>query len=265
MIKLTQVESKVSNAPAIFLIPGGPGMSSSTLRSLDLLSRSFHLCYVDLPGTNGVPFEEWSLNELVDAIATEIKAVGRRVFVLGHSFGGFLAAEAAMKSGVAAGVICVATPFSRECQEAAGENYVDAMTPELKAATDQWERSPSEKSFRDWLSNYGGMYFTATKIAEGTRLLSSDKCSFQLFQTLRPEARNSELVLSRLKEWGGVKLSIAGSHDGLLPVKIMKRDAARGDFSFAAVSDASHFVTFDQPETVARLVEDFCATAERTL
>jgi len=265
VIKLTHIESTAPNAPALFLIPGGPGLSSGTLRSLDLLSRSFHLYYVDLPGTNGIPFDrERSLTRLAEDLADEIRKVSRPAFVLGHSFGGFLAAEAAIRSGSAIGVICVSTPFSKECQDIAVENYVDARSPELKVAEERWERAPSDASFRDWLSRYGGMYFSKNKEADGARLLARDVCSHQLFQSLRAEARRLGTLLSRLKEWRGRKFFIAGNHDGLLPVEVQKRDAALGGFSFAPVADASHFVMFDQPETVAGLIESFCATEGRT-
>ena len=39
MIKLTRVASKISNAPKIFILSGGPGISSLTLRDLDLLKQ----------------------------------------------------------------------------------------------------------------------------------------------------------------------------------------------------------------------------------
>jgi hypothetical protein len=41
MIKLTRVQSEKQNAPKLFIISGGPGLSSNTLRDLDLLKRSF--------------------------------------------------------------------------------------------------------------------------------------------------------------------------------------------------------------------------------
>lgn len=265
MIKLTQVESKKPNAPALFLVPGGPGLSSGTLRSLDLLARSFELYYVDLPGTNGLAFDrERSLTRLSEDLADEIRKVGRQTFVLGHSFGGFLAAEAAMRSGSAAGVICIATPFTKECQDIAVENYVDNRGSELKAAEELWERKPSDSTFRDWLSSYGGLYFSKGRQSEGAEMLGRDSCSHLLFQSLRAEARRLGTLLSRLREWPGRKFFIAGSHDGLLPVEILKRDAEAGDFAFAPVADASHFVMFDQPETVARLIESFCATEKGT-
>ena len=109
MIKLTYRHSESPNAPALFLIPGGPGLSSATLRSLDRLSRSFHLYYVDLPGTNGVPYErDRSFAEIAAEIAAEVSKVGGRSFLFGHSFGGFWAADVALKVPMVAGVICAA-------------------------------------------------------------------------------------------------------------------------------------------------------------
>ena len=53
------------------------------------------------------------------------------------------------------------------------------------------------------------------------------------------------------------KLFIAGQCDKMLPEEFLKRDAVNGGFNFISIKNASHFVTFDQPELVARSIEDF--------
>lgn len=267
MIKLTHVPSSVADAPALFLVPGGPGLSSDTLRSLDLLARSFHLYYVDMPGTAGVPFAQGlSIAGLAEELAGEMAKVGRRGFVLGHSFGGFFAAEAALRAGrTAAGLICLATPFSNESQDAAGVRYGAARGPELQAAEARWEKNPSEDSFREWLSECGKVYFADSNLAAGSEMLMGDRCSYEQYLALRPEARKIGDLLDRIKRWNGAKLFVAGAVDGILPAGSLKKDADAGGFSFAAVPNASHFVMFDQPEAVAGVIEKFCATGGRTL
>ena len=64
--------------------------------------------------------------------------------------------------------------------------------------------------------------------------------------------------LKRLLQDLTKKLFIAGKRDGMLPEEILKEDADRGGFEFKSVNNASHFVTFDQAEIVAGLVESFC-------
>jgi pimeloyl-ACP methyl ester carboxylesterase len=63
--------------------------------------------------------------------------------------------------------------------------------------------------------------------------------------------------LKRIKKQ---KIFIAARQDGLLSVPDLEMDAHRGGFQFLTVDNASHFLTFDQPEQVARLIEE-CITA----
>jgi len=65
-------------------------------------------------------------------------------------------------------------------------------------------------------------------------------------------------MLSTLKQDATKKLFIAGKQDKMLPESVLKKDADLGGFNFVSVNNASHFVTFDQPESVAGLIEDLC-------
>ncbi len=65
-------------------------------------------------------------------------------------------------------------------------------------------------------------------------------------------------MLSLLKENKPKKLFIAGEKDIMRPIEILREDESRGGFDFKSVNNASHFVTFDQAEIVAGLIEFFC-------
>ena len=113
MIKLTRVASEIANAPKIFILSGGPGLSSLVLRGLDILKRSFELIYVDLQGTNGSDYQgKKSFDELSSQIAEEIKKESGEKYILGHSFGGFFAADIFLH-GYVDSLVCISTPFSR--------------------------------------------------------------------------------------------------------------------------------------------------------
>ena len=64
-------------------------------------------------------------------------------------------------------------------------------------------------------------------------------------------------MLPLLKQDLTKKLFIAGKQDVMLPETVLSEDAASGGFNFISINNASHFVTFDQPESVAGLIEDF--------
>ncbi|HLE12705.1 MAG: hypothetical protein A2504_16920 [Bdellovibrionales bacterium RIFOXYD12_FULL_39_22] len=258
MIKLTNISSKSKNAPTLFLIAGGPGLSSITLRSMDVLARSFNLAYVDMPGTNGNPYtKDHSHQELSEALQLAVKQVAGKKFVLGHSYGGFLAADCLL-AGVCDGIVCVATPFSDESLNDASKNYETHMTDALVAAGNEWGKKKDDRALARWLSEYGKLYFCNP---DGKNLILNDKVSAKYFIANRgdigPTGSVDKVALLRnLSAYKCVRLFIAGAEDKLLPEKLLKEDSNRGGFDFASVKDASHFVTFDQPEIVARLIED---------
>lgn len=253
MIKLTSVLSAKTNAPTMFLIPGGPGLSSLTLRSLDILSRSFNLLYVDFHGTNDNPYTgKKSFDELSSELNKKIQNVAGAKFILGHSYGGFFAGKAFVE-GIVEGIVCVATPFSKETLSRTGENYRAHMTDALVKAEYQWNANQDDKSFARWLSEYGSLYF---KNPEGKSLLLNDKISAQFFKDNRSDAQSIEPVLTLLAQSKGKKIFISGDDDKLLLSENLKKDSALGKFEFYEIENASHFVTFDQPERVSSLIEE---------
>ena len=254
MIQLTKVKSNIENAPSLILIPGGPGLSSATLRSMDILHRAFNLFYVDFPGVNETPYDgDKSFDELSSALESELRDINGPKFVLGHSYGGFFAANISLKMKLD-GVICVSTPFSDKSLKAASENYFSTKTQTLTDAEDEWENLQDDKSLAKWFSEYGKLYFVKP---EGKDLLLKDKVSARFFLANRSDASQKESMLPLLKQNTTKKIFIAGKQDLMLPEAILKDDAISGGFNFVSVNNASHFVTFDQPESVAGLIEDF--------
>lgn len=255
MIKLTEVFTENIKAPTLVLIPGGPGLSSLTLRSMDILSRTFNLVYVDFPGVNGNPYSiDRSFDELSQALQMELQKINGPLYVLGHSYGGFFAADLSLRMKLD-GIICVATPFSEKSLVAAGENFNANKSHSLTDAEVEWSELQDDKSFAKWTSEYGELYFTNP---DGKYLLLNDKVSAQFFLANRSDARQKESMLSLLKENKTKKLFIAGKKDIMLPIENLREDASRGGFDFKSVNKASHFVTFDQAEIVAGLIEFFC-------
>jgi pimeloyl-ACP methyl ester carboxylesterase len=258
VIKLTYVpSSKNADAPVLLLIPGGPGLSSLTLRSLEPLKRSFNLYFVDFPGTNGVPYEkDRSFEELSSELALEITKLKEPVYVLGHSYGGLFAADLALRSDLVRGIACLATPFSKRIFESVGPRSESRRTPALTAATGRWQSNPCDQTFAEWLAEYGSIYFASATQAQGREMLLNDPVSARFFKANRSEANQMEPLLGKLTSWAGKKLYIAGEEDGLLDPSLAKADAEIAGFDFVLVSEASHFVGFDQSEQVMHSVED---------
>ncbi|MBC7538253.1 MAG: alpha/beta hydrolase [Bacteriovorax sp.] len=185
--------------------------------------------------------------------AKEILAIDGPKFVLGHSYGGFFAADLSLKIKLD-GVICIATPFSEKSLLAASKNYTAKKSHALSEAEIEWEKLQDDKSLAKWFSEYGELYFINP---EGKDLLLNDKVSAHFFLANRSDAIQKESLLPLLKKDETKKLFVSGKRDGMLPEAILKEDAIAGGFNFISVNYASHFVTFDQPESVAGLIEDF--------
>ncbi|OQW47617.1 MAG: hypothetical protein A4S09_14995 [Proteobacteria bacterium SG_bin7] len=253
MIKLTRVNSTALNAPKVFVIAGGPGLSSLTLRNLDLLKRSFELIYLDMQGTNGSEYAgKKSFPELAEAVAEVVRSESGQKFILGHSYGGLLAA-AAFKSSNASGLVCIATPFSKASLDAASVSYNENKTATLEGSRIYWEKMQDDNSFKIWLSDYGDIWF---KNPKGKNLILQDLVSSQFFKDNRSDISNHSYVLGDVAAIDTTKIFIAGTEDKLLPTKVLKNDSQSGKFEFFEIENASHFVTLDQPEKVAKLIEE---------
>ncbi len=208
---------------------------------------------MDFHGTNGNPYTgKKTFEELFFELNREIQSVSGAKYVLGHSYGGLFAAKAFVESAVD-GLVCVATPFSKSTLSKAGDNYRTHMTDVLAKAESQWSELQDDKSFAKWVSEYGSLYF---KNPEGKALLLNDKVSAQFFRDNRSDAQSLESLLTLLAQKSGKKIFISGSDDRLLLSENLKKDSDLGKFEFSEVQTASHFVTFDQPEKVAGLIEN---------
>jgi len=252
MIKLTRIQSETQNAPRLFAIAGGPGLSSNTLRDLDLLKRSFELVYVDIQGTNGSAYTgKKTYLDIASSLADVVSKESGIKFALGHSFGGFLASELLIR-GLVSGLVCISTPFTRGSLAAANDNYNLYKTVALTEAENEWSKNQDDSSFAKWLSEYGLLYF---KSLRGREIILNDKVSSSFFKDNRSDVLDKEAMLSSLSRISGTKIFISGKEDKLLPVSVLENDSQFGKFDFHQIENASHFVTIDQPLMVAKIIE----------
>lgn len=252
MIKVTVIPSDIKTNQHLFLISGGPGISSLSIRDLDLLKRSFHMHYVDFPGTNKNPYlGKKSFDELSDLLLDEIKKIDGRVFCLGHSFGGLFAMDMAIQS-VCDGIICIATPLTNRSLQGAIKEVPD----ELKRAKKVWDDRPSDETFRAWLAAYAPLWFTANYEMRGRELMASDPVSAQFYLDNEDDIYRNESLLMAVSKWDKKKVLIAGEDDRAFAWEDLRHDAASGNFDFIQLKNASHFVMVDQPLSLAKIIEE---------
>lgn len=241
----------------ILLFAGGPGLSANSLKDLRSLNEKFDLVLVDLPDcgkakNSKILDYDSTISEISEFVETK-----KSVHLLGHSFGGYIATEVALKiPHKIESVICIGVPFSNKSLEKAGENYERYKTPELVKATEQWSAQNDDQSFSQWLSAYEVLYF-CKESAKGKKLLQDDVSSAKLFTKWRSSALDKEGLLTKMKAQSFRKLFIAGREDKMLDYEILKSDAVRGGFDFSGIEDASHFSFVDQPQRVSEEITKF--------
>lgn len=239
-------------------IPGGPGLSSATLRSMDILRRSFDLAYVDPPGTGGLPVpQKPTFERVIHAIEAELIMLRRPMVLCGHSFGGLYATLLAHRGKLnLKGLVAMDTPLSAESFSVAGAQYAQYLTPELRQAQDEWERSPSRDTYLKWVGSYGLLFFLEGANEQGRAFLGQDQVSYEVALESERSGLPKMDFIECLRLAKVPKFMFAGSHDHLLPPQALERDAHRAGFEFGEVKNAGHFITFDQPEVVAGMIED---------
>lgn len=253
--------------PLLVFIPGGPGLSSNTLRSLEILKRSFDLLFVDPPGTGGAGkySQIATFDQVAQSISDEISRWKRSVVLIGHSFGGLLALEiAAQKILQVVGVVPIATPFLPNAFEHLGAVWEKNQTVELESLGESWDKRQDDESFRKWNTAYRRLYFNENKVDKGAEMLAKDLVSAKLFLDIRGEAVRDPNMLDDIAVQADLKrLLIAGGDDIMVAPFVLATMAQRGRFDFVTVPNAGHFVGFDQPEIVSRVIEDSFGTKEK--
>ncbi len=251
---------QAQSRPVLVLIPGGPGISAATLRSMDILSRSFDMVYVNPSGTGEfAPCADPTFAGIQSAIEAELRNLKRPVILCGHSFGALFGIELAYAGKLnVAGIVSLAAPLSRASYQLACELFVKYMNPKLEAALAQMDQNPTRENFALSLTAYGKLYFAERNIEAGRKLLERDLgCPQSSIRVLPVLSEGTIDFVGHLASLNLPKFMIAGSLDLLFPPDALMSDARATHSKFYEVSEAGHFVTFDQPEAVAGLIEEF--------
>jgi pimeloyl-ACP methyl ester carboxylesterase len=246
----------------LICLPGGPGLSSSTLDPLIDLKSNFSVHLLDYCGTNGTPVELKNLAEISKMIQDFTFTLSGKKILLGHSYGGFLAASTAIISQVN-GLICLGTPFSNDALAEASLNYSHANSSTLSLAEKKWIDNKSVENFNSWLAEYDSLYFNVPNIELGKRLLLNDLSSPLFFLNNANDITSNQHLLEKLKFLQIPKLFLAGETDGLLSPLKLRKDAEYFGFKYRDIPKANHFMVWDQKNLVISEITKFINTIWR--
>lgn len=250
----------VGRGPTALVLHGGLGVDHQMYRGLDPLADELRLVYYDHRG-NGrstgdvgtATMEQWA----DDAVAlADTVASGEPVLLVGHSFGGFIAQEAAIRRGERlSGVVLVTTTPG---QLGTGEEPAPEGPPmpeefaELLATMPDTDDALAESMARlapaylhqapvdALLAAMGGTVFRAGAMARG-------------FEEL---ARWS--AVDRLAEVEVPVLLVAGRHDGFTAWPQSERIAGRlPDAELVVLEHSGHLPWIDEPDRFFEVVRDW--------
>jgi pimeloyl-ACP methyl ester carboxylesterase len=216
---------------------GGPNLSPS----LEELAASFRIYQPTLPGFDGrPPFAGVDTMQDLSAVVSEFaeRVIGETADVIGHSFGGWLAAWLAVLHPERVGQLVLETAAGFRPEGLGG---IRGVSPEelLRRGYVYPERAPRQRT---------------PEMAARNRALVEHYHG--------PVATDRELV-SRLNEIQCLTLLIQGTEDGLIPPesgRLLKKHIPRSYLTY--VFDAAHGIEFDQPERFAALVKEFLERGE---
>lgn len=234
------------------LIPGGPGLTTDSLAELKAAFEPTSLIALDPPTASS----DWSYHGLFEIALSQLPK-NSDVVLCGHSFGGILAAEIALRSSNVKGLICMASPFSETAWESVGKQYESHLTPELKLVADAFDREPNNENFREWIANYGEMYFTRGHADAGREMLRRSRTNLNAYKGAGEEASKKGHLLKELSALQMPKLYLRGELDKLVTPETAIGEADAGGFVSIEIKGASHFMAFDRPTETIDAIKSF--------
>ncbi|HLE12958.1 MAG: hypothetical protein A2504_12990 [Bdellovibrionales bacterium RIFOXYD12_FULL_39_22] len=263
LIKL--VKKAELKSPNLVFIPGGPGLGPN---SFDLLSEKivgvnvfyFYPTGTILEESGGRTPSVLSYDVQLADLVNEIKKI-KAPILCGHSFGGIIATDLAVKSPeLISGLICIASPFSKNSFDEVSKNFMAIQNEESETINNLFEKNPTNDLYKKWFAHYAELYFSHKNIKNGKKLLLNDSSCVKAYLDATEEASQKESLLAEIKSSSVRRIFIAGEEDRLLPPNVLEKDAASGDYKFISIEYAGHFAHFDQPDMVSEVIINFILT-----
>ena len=233
------------DGPAYLVLHGGAG-PASVAGLAERLGQHGRVVVPTLPGFNGEPRPDWFLgvNDVVLAYLALVERLNlTKVVVVGNSFGGWIAAEMALRHSPSISGIALLNPVG-----------IDTGSPD-KAIVDPMKVAPADRiglSFHDPKKSSFGV-LTPAHLA----VMAVNQQTLRLYGG---EILHDPQLWGRLKGISVPALVGWGQSDKIVDVDYGRRwvqgiPGAR----FHAIPEAGHFPQIEQPDEVLRLLKEFRA------
>lgn len=269
-------------APVV-ICHGGPGLTHDYLTSVAELSRSGRACVLYDQFGNGrsghrrdAPADFWTVELFVSELEALVEhlGIGDGFHVLGHSWGGMLALELALRRPPGLRSLVVADAFATSAtysSEVAG--LLRELPAEVRATIEEHEAAGTTASPE---------YQQAIRVFYGRHVCRKRPVPAELLATLgalgddstvyTAMAGPSEFTLSgTLRSWdvtadlGGIDvptLLVSGRHDEVTPGAVGELHQALPAAEWVLFEESSHMPHLEEPDRFLDLVEAFLAKAD---
>lgn len=244
----------IGDGQPLLVAHGGPGASHGLYRSLDPLAVRRRLVFWDHRGhgkSDGLPDQQVEIGDFADDVVRVADGLGIERFALfGHSFGGWVAQEAALRhrDRVASLVLAATTPGQLGLTESPEDDQGPPPPTELAMLM---SRMPADDEEAEAMYRALAPYFlrggddTAYQAGLATGSLSADSM-VRVFEALERWS-----TVDRLPEITCPTLLLAGRYDDFCSVQQHERIARRlADPDLAVIDNAGHMMWIERPEVL---------------
>ena len=234
----------------VVMIPGGPGLGFASYLKLSETLSDFNSLLIDSPAKAPRNFDDY-----LSTIKNELRNINEEIILLGHSYGGFVAAYLFAKEPEKySGIVLINAPLSKMAFQSINEQYTKFAPISAKKSGEDFYKKPSDIGLRDWMLQCGELYFLKDKMNDAKAMMTQDKISANTFLAIRSADSDAPHIVDQLKPIKKVKLTISGKDDLLVLPEIQKKQAIQMDFIYVTVT-GSHFCHFEYPDEVASLIQ----------
>ncbi len=260
--RLTSVKKADGVNLNIFCLPGGPGLSSESLRELaELIDTRGAVWLVDFPenGNNHVKGRELNCFKWGDYLIDAVKEFDN-VVVLGHSFGGHLALSLPELENLIEGLVIVnSSPglwFEAQAREIKKRNL-----PSLQNLHKAYAENPCDETFRPCFISAIPHFVAAEYIDKAKKILSDLPYNHRALKWWVETSQQINWTAGWIPE-GIPTLIIGGREDVITPCCLFERDARfrRPNIEQHIIDNSGHFCWIEKPDEVKSVLNLYFST-----
>lgn len=256
-LQIRYLESGEGNNKHILFIHGLGSSADRWLDIPDALSLHFHAIAIDLPGFGGsdkpstMNYTIKEFREFIVSLMKEIRIGDGKTRIIGHSLGGYIAAEVAIeyKSLVQKLVLIDSSGMLRQPTPLLKQYLKAAMNPSKVAVRKVFERMVADPTR------------VSSNLVEGFINRINHPNAKYAFRLTLANSANTQIGLSRLKMIRNIPtLIVWGSEDRVIPLEHSRlfKETIK-DSQIAIIQDAGHAPFSEKPALVCEILHKFLA------